>query len=154
MDAASLRATSRGPDRRQRRVSFRYPDRRYGFDRRRPPVGTRRRACQDVLEAYGSSARTVAAVLLVVVLLNIVDLLLTVRALDGGAGELNPLLDYGLARHPGPAAAIKVVIGAGVALVIWLLRRYRRVLELSLLLLVGFAALLGYHFAGVLVLAS
>ncbi len=145
---------SRGADRRRREVALRYPDRRRGFDRRRPSPGTLRRAYHDMLDEYRDRAEAVAAVLFVLVLLNITDMLLTSRALSMGAEELNPVMAWALGHDPALAAAIKIAMGAGAALVMWLLRRYRRVLELTLLLLAGFTALLVYQFVGLTALAT
>ncbi len=43
------------------------------------------------------------------------------------------------------AAVFKLTLVGAVALGLWTLRRYRRVLEASLLLLGGFLLLTGYH---------
>jgi hypothetical protein len=51
------------------------------------------------------------------------------------------------------AGVIKLLIATGVAGAMWMLRRYRRVLEASLLLLVAMAGLLAYHGLGLAVAA-
>lgn len=79
------------------------------------------------------------------VLLNLVDLLLTVQALSMGAIEGNPVMAYLFAVDPTLAALFKVVIGAGIALSIWSARRYRRILETSLVVVGVMTAVLLYH---------
>ena len=53
---------------------------------------------------------------------------------------------------PAAAAVFKLAVGIGVALVLWSLRRYRLMLETSLLLVAGFSVLALYHLAGGFVL--
>jgi hypothetical protein len=97
------------------------------------------------LDRYQRDHDTIAAVLLVFVLLNLVDLLLTVQALSMGAIEVNPVMAYLFAVDPTLAALFKVVIGAGIALAIWSARRYRRILETSLVTVGVMTAVLLYH---------
>lgn len=82
---------------------------------------------------------------MVFVLLNLVDLLLTVQALSLGATEANPIMAYLFALDPTLAALFKVVVGAGIALAIWSARRYRRILETSLFMVGVMTAVLLYH---------
>ncbi len=132
-------------DRRVRRVSLHYPERRSGFDRRLPRGGPIRAASARLLSSYRDRPRVVASVLGAVVLLNAVDLILTMRALDLGATELNPVMAGLLGFDPVVAAAFKMTLVGTVAIGLWVLRRYRRVLEASLLLVGTFAVLTGYH---------
>ena len=85
--------------------------------------------------------------------LSIADLLLTWRLIAMGASEINPVMarlyDSGLAS----AAALKGAVTLAVVGGIWLMRRYRRVLEFSLAVLVLLAALVAYEAVG-LVLAT
>jgi hypothetical protein len=97
------------------------------------------------LDRFRHDHDTIAAVLLVFVLLNLVDLLLTVQALSMGAIEVNPVMAYLFAVDPTLAALFKVVIGAGIALTIWSARRYRRILETSLVTVGVMTAVLLYH---------
>lgn len=131
-----------GAERRVRRVSLHYPERRSGFDRRE--CG----AWQRLLLAYRDRPGAVLLVLSLVVLLGLADLLLTLRALGQGATELNPVMARLFAAGPVSAVSIKMGITLAVAGGIWLLRRYRRALEASLLLLAGFLVLAGYHVVG------
>jgi hypothetical protein len=132
-------------DRRVRRASLHYPERRSGFDRRLAGPGPIRAAGARLLINYRDRPGAVAAVLGAVVLLNAVDLLLTVRALGLGATELNPVMAELLGFDPVVAAVFKLTLVGAVAMGLWTLRRYRRVLEASLLLLGGFLVLTGYH---------
>jgi hypothetical protein len=134
----------RGIDRRVKPVSFRFPDRRLGFVRRQTPGTPARTAYHRTLAAYRSQPRALAAVLVTVALLNVADLALTLRALQLGAVELNPIMAALLGTDPLLASVFKLAVGFGVVAAMWAMRRYRRVLEASLLLLGGFTLLVGY----------
>lgn len=133
------------PDRRVRRVSLHHPERRSGFDRRRPESGTLRSAWLRLLSAYRDSPMAIAVVVLGFVALSAADLILTLRALEAGASELNPVMAALFEVGPVPAAAFKLSIAVAVAAVLWVARRHRRVLELSLVATGLMAALLVYH---------
>ncbi|MDH3259579.1 MAG: DUF5658 family protein [Acidimicrobiia bacterium] len=135
----------RGADRRASSKSFRLPERRRGFERRRPTDGTWRVRYHRWLEQYRHDHDTIAAALLVFVVLNIVDLLLTVQALSQGAIEVNPIMAWFFAVDPVMAAVFKLVVGSGVALAVWLARRYRRMLETSLALVAVMTIVLAVH---------
>ncbi len=138
-----------GGDRRVRRVSFRYPERRTGFDRRM--VGVSR--YQRFLEAYRRRDGLVAVCLAAVAVLNLVDLVLTRVLIDLGASEANPIMAALLAAGTVPAAAAKVAVTVAVVTGVWMLRRYRRMLEFSLVLLGALVLLAAYQVGGVLLLA-
>lgn len=133
-------------DRRVRRLSLHYPERRRGFDRRLPG-GSFRAACARMVRTYRDRPLLIASVLSTVVLLNALDLALTMRAIHLGAVELNPVMAALLGLDPALAAACKLTLVGIVAAVLWILRGYRRVLEASLLLLIGFTLLFGYQLA-------
>lgn len=135
----------RGPDRRVRNASVHYPERRLGFDRRRPPKDTWRGRYYRFLDRYRGDNDTIAAALLVFVVLNIVDLLLTLQALSKGAVEINPVMAWLFDLDPTVAALFKLVIGMCIALAVWAARRYRKILETSLLLVVVMTVVLMYH---------
>lgn len=139
----------RAVDRRVSRVAVRWPDRRSGFERRDTPSWWRR-----LVLAYARRPLAVGLVLGALVLLNAADLWLTVRALDRGAIEVNPVMRVMLETRPLTAAVFKLSVGFGVAAVLWRLRRYRRILEVSLVLLAGFVVLTGYHLVGAVALAG
>lgn len=137
----------RGRERRVRTVSLRYPEQRTGFDRR----ATSR--YQSALTAYRRQRGAIAVILGLILVLNATDLILTVRALGRGTGEANPLMAWLFEQHIGLAAIFKLAIGIAVTVVIWRLRRYRRVLELSIVLAALFGLVLSYHMVGVLLAA-
>ena len=137
----------RSNDRRVKHLSFRFPDRRLGFPRRQSgerAIGT---AYARMLSAYRSRPLVLAAVLGVVAMLNVADLVLTLRALDLGAVEVNPIMAALIGADPALAAVFKVTIGFGVVAAMWAMRSYRRVLEASLVLLGGFTVLVAYSLA-------
>ncbi|MCP4248799.1 MAG: hypothetical protein GY778_17280, partial [bacterium] len=70
---------------------------------------------------------------------------LTIRALRRGASEANPILSVLFDYSPAVAGSFKLLVGLGVVWVIWRMRRYRRILEVSLLALAGFGAVLAYQ---------
>jgi hypothetical protein len=124
---------------------LRYPERRLGFDRRRPPRDTWRGRYHRFLDRYRGDTDTIAAVLLVFIVLNIADLLLTIRALSMGAVELNPVMAWLFELDPTLAALFKLSVGMAIALSVWAARRYRRILEASLLLVTVMTVVLLYH---------
>lgn len=137
-------AERRTGERRARRVSFHYPERRTGFDRR---DGSRFR---QMLEGYRRRPALVAGCLGVVVVLQVLDLVLTARLLRAGATELNPIM-AGLFEAGIPAAAaLKAAVTALVVAGVWRFRRYRRILEFSLALAAGSALVVAYQAAGAL----
>jgi hypothetical protein len=139
----------RTADRRVRRVSIHYPERRRGFDRRLPDRGPIRTGYHRMLLTYRKTPAAVATVLIAVVILNAVDLLLTVRAIGLGATELNPIMAGLLGFDPVVAAVFKLTLVAVVALSLWVLRGYRRTLEASLIMLGVFALVAAYHVIGI-----
>lgn len=154
LNVPTLGERRHGADRRVRRISLRYPDRRSGFERRRPVGGALRGAHRRMLDAYRESPRALARVLALVVILNTADLLLTLRALSLGAGEANPVMGWLLTSNPMLAGLFKVSVGAAAALAMWSMRRYRRVLEASLWVAGGLGLLVAYHAIGLAVLAA
>jgi hypothetical protein len=132
-------------DRRRQRASFRFPERRLGFERRLPPTTSVRGTYLRVLDVYRKDSTLLTAVLAAIIGLNLADLLLTARALEMGASELNPFMATLFDADMVLAGLFKVIVGGVVVLGIWALRPYRRALELSLLALAGFSLLMVYH---------
>ena len=132
-----------GSDRRVKR-RFRYPERRHGFDRRKTHAGPAAAAYHRMLAAYRRNPRVLALVLIIVATLNVADLVLTLRAVDLGAVEVNPIMAALIDADRALAAVFKVSIGLAVVAVIWAMRRYRRILEMSLVLFGGFMLLFVY----------
>lgn len=137
-------------DRRISRLAFRFPDRRLGFSRRQVTVGQARSAWRRLVAAYRDAPQAPAFVLAAVVALNIADLLLTFRAIELGALELNPIMAALIDTDPLLAALFKTTTVVGVAGVMWATRRYRLVLEASLVLLAAFTVLTLYSSSMVL----
>lgn len=149
MTDAALGNQRSGGDRRVRRVSLRYPERRTGFDRRMAGVSR----YQRFLEAYRRRDGLVAVCLAAIAVLNLADLMLTRLLIDLGASEANPIMAALLAAGTVPAAAAKVAVTVAVVAGVWVLRRYRRMLEFSLVLLGALVLLAVYQVGGVLLLA-
>lgn len=139
-----------GQDRRVKTISFRIPDRRLGFPRRQHDDRSALTAYSRTLAAYRNRPRALATVLAAVAMLNIADLVLTVRALELGAAELNPIMAALLNSNLLLAATFKVTIGFGVVASMWTMRRYRLILEASVLLLGGFTLLTVYSLTSLL----
>lgn len=108
---------------------------------------------QCFVDAYGRRDRLVAVCLAAIVVLNLADLALTRVLIDLGASEVNPIMAGLLAAGVIPAVAVKVAVTIAVVAGVWVMRRYRRMLEFSLVLL-GFLVLLAaYQVGGLLLLA-
>lgn len=84
-------------------------------------------------------------VLVSIVSLNTLDFFLTLRALELGARELNPLMAWMLQENELLTGIFKITIGLEIGVAIWRLRRYRLVLEGSLIVLVIMFSLTLYH---------
>ncbi len=134
-----------GSDRRRRRPALRYPERRTGFDQRECQVQGLRGAIDRAMLQYRERRSAFLLVLATIVVFNYLDLMLTFRAIGRGAVEANPIMAFLFASDPVLAAAVKLAIGGGVALTLLALGRFKRVLEASLVILVSFTALMGYH---------
>lgn len=141
------RTDRRSADRRSRIPAFRYPERRSGFDRRTPPADSWRGRYRATLLWYRRTPAALGAVLGLMLALNAADLVLTLHALDRGAVEVNPVMAQMFEAGTAPAALFKLTVGVLVAGVIWALRRYRRILEASLIVVAILGALVVYHVA-------
>jgi hypothetical protein len=130
-------------ERRVTRTALFFPERRSGFDRRRLP-GWRGRLQAD-LERYAQSRLTFPLVMATILIFNFIDYAMTVRALGAGALELNPVMQRLFAMGWETAALVKLLTAGVVVLVLTGLRRYRRTLELSLVVLLGYSVLTFYH---------
>ncbi len=107
-----------------------------------------------MLDAYRARPGAVAVVLVAFLGLNLADLLLTVRALDRGATEANPVIGLLFSVDPVVAGAFKLTITLAVAVTIWKMRRYRLMLETSLVVVAGLTVVLAYHILGAALLAG
>jgi len=130
----------RGVDRRTaRQFTLRWPERRTGFDRREE---------YPVLRLLRDSGSLLLAVLVILNVMSLIDLGLTAYELRLGAAEGNPVMRMAFDSGPAAVIAMKVGVMALVSAGIWWLRRYRRVLQLSVASVSAYAALLVYHVAG------
>ena len=140
----------RGPDRRRRR-RFLVVERRSGFDRRRrggrSPVSS---ALEAPLLRLRGQPHLLMETLVLVNLLSVLDLLLTLSLLRLGAIELNPIMAWLFDMGPGPGATAKIGVMALATFGLWLLRRYRRALTTTVLLLAGYGALVTFEIIGLL----
>jgi hypothetical protein len=98
-----------------------------------------------MLHSYRDNPRTILLVLALFTLLNLADLVLTYRALILGAAEVNPVMAWLFDIHPVMAGIVKMAVGMLVAEMVWLFRRYRRALELSIGVTATMAMLLIWH---------
>jgi hypothetical protein len=140
-DSAGLRR--RRSERRATRLPFHFPERRSGFDRR-DPAGWRGRYQAD-LRSYAESRLAFPLVLAAIIVFNFIDYVMTIRVLGEGGVELNPVMSWLFTMGWQTAALVKLLSAGAVALVLLALRRYRRTLEVSLLVLLGYSLLTFYH---------
>jgi hypothetical protein len=145
-DQPSPQTERRVARRRMRRVPRPFKvDHRSGFDRRAScPGGPLTRG----LRRLRDSRHGLAAVLVSINALNVLDLLLTLRLLgDGSATEGNPVMRALIGNDPLIALFVKVALVALVSLGIWRQRRYRMILGLAVIFLVAFSVLTLYELA-------
>jgi hypothetical protein len=124
--------------------TLRWPERRTGFDRRK---------AYPVLRMLRDSGALLLSVLVLLNVLSLIDLGLTTYELTLGAAEGNPVMRMAFDAGPAAVIAVKVGVMVLVSVGIWWLRRYRRVLQLSVASVGAYAALLVYHVAGLATLA-
>jgi hypothetical protein len=147
--ATHLHLERRWTERRERRASLIFPERRTGFDRRTPLfAGPVRRSIDQALRTLRDSLPALAAVLIMVNVLNILDYVFTVNALAAGMSEGNPIMDSLFSYDIRIAGLVKVLAMLGVTFVIWRNRRYRMILGCALLTLVAYLVLITYHIYG------
>lgn len=132
-----------GEDRRQQ-FRPRLRERRSGYDRR---VGGQSAGARynRLLARVGHDSLTFWTILATIVVFNFLDLVLTIRALDRGAEEANPVMRSLFWSHPLTAALIKLGVVAAVVLALLALRRYRDAVVVALVIFVGLTALMFYH---------
>lgn len=130
-----------------RRVRYRphLPERRSGFDRRDAAAKGLAAAYRRAVLRFGRDSLAFWTVLATIVVFNFLDLMLTLRAIDRGAEEANPVMRWLFWSQPMTAALVKLGVVGAVVLMLQRLRRYRSALSVALFLLVGFTALMFYH---------
>jgi hypothetical protein len=101
-----------------------------------------------VLLTLRDRPRTLRLLLALVNALNVADFLLTLRVLDSGGREANPVMRPLLALSPLWAGVFKLVAVLAASLIVWECRRYRKALIAGLCMLVVFAGLFVYDMFG------
>jgi hypothetical protein len=131
----------RTSDRRVSRSTFRYPERRSGFDRRHPG---------GLLRMLRNRPGFLLTLLVGLNVLSAADWALTSRALAHGALEANAIMNSLIAVDPFAAAAFKAACVLAVTTTIWFARRYRLILATAVGAVGVYGALMLYQFAGLL----
>lgn len=122
-------------------------ERRSGFDRRQPQGQPPAVAAATRLLTYlRGHAGALVIVLVVANLLSLVDLAFTLRVLQLGGREANPLMRYVFDAGPAEAAMLKIALIAAVSVTIWHLRRYRLSLLAALLAVTVYGSIVLYEF--------
>jgi hypothetical protein len=139
----------RTKDRRHRRFNFVLRERRSGFDRRSLEEGGRISiAYERVLLALRDRPRIVLGILLLVNALNVADFLLTMNVLAKGGGEANPIMKSLFAMDPLYAGIFKMVAVLVTSWLTWRCRRFRSGLQVAIILVALYAAVICYHIVG------
>jgi hypothetical protein len=136
----------RQPDRRSGKSRVHLPERRSGFERRtEASTGRFRVAYTNWIRRISGSPTRAAVLMMSIVVLAIADMVFTFRALDRGLQEVNPVMAGLLDAGHGVAAFVKVGVSAALAALGWWLRRFRRVIEVALLVVTLMSAVVIYH---------
>ena len=80
-----------------------------------------------------------------IVVLNIADMAFTFRALGRGLQEVNPVMAGLLGAGHGVAAFVKIGVSVVLAAAGWRFRRFRRVIEVALLVVTLMSVVVLYH---------
>jgi hypothetical protein len=133
-------------DRRRSRTRAHLPERRKGFDRRTDPsVGRIRTAYLGWIRRISDSPGRAALLMGSIVFLNVADMAFTFRALDRGLEEVNPVMAGLLGASHGVAAFVKIGVSVILAAAGWWFRRFRRVIEVALLVVGVMSLVVVYH---------
>lgn len=128
----------RAADRRVKRTSIRWPERRTGFDRR----------CAHGISVLRDSSVLLLVMLGVLNILNMLDLRLTLLGLERGAVEANPVMTFLFSMDSLSAGLFKIAVVLAVSLTVWWGRKYRRILEFAVLSTALYALVITYHVVG------
>lgn len=132
----------RREERRKNKKILVIPERRTGYDQRT----TNHSLGHKVTSHLSKNEFLLAALLILINILNLGDLIFTYLALAAGHEEGNPFLRYIFVNYdPVIGGYVKITIGVLVTLVIWLLRKYRRMMEAAIIILVIFFSIFFYH---------
>jgi len=128
----------RSHERRTGGVYLHWPERRSGFDRR----------TECWVTALRDSSAALVALLAFLNLLNVLDWRFTTIGLERGALEANPVMAAFFGMDSVTAGLFKVAVMLTISLIIWRTRRYRRILEFTVLVTVGYVGVILYHIVG------
>ncbi len=132
-------ADRRAADRPRRTPSWHVPERRTGFDRRRP----------SILTALRDSRPLLVVLLALVGVLSLFDLAATAVGLSlGQVAEANPVMRAAFERGLWSAVALKAASMVLFTLGVWHWRRYRHVLRLALAVAAIYGLVTLYHLVG------
>lgn len=126
-----------GVDRRRRKRPFVLLERRSGFDRRSYGSG--------VLAQLRERPLAVAGLLISVNALNTLDLVFTQHVLSHGAREINPIMAALLSHDPVLAGVFKIGMIAVVSVLLWVFRRYKSALQVTMGAAAVFACVVAYQ---------
>jgi len=133
-------------DRRARKTTVHFPERRMGFDRRTDPSAGRARVAHvGWIRQLSESPERAALLMVSIVVLSIADVAFTFRALGRGLQEVNPVMAGLLDVGHGVAAFVKIGVSVVLAAAGWWFRRFRRVIEVALLVVTLTSVVVLYH---------
>jgi len=142
VDEDMAQAARRG-ERRKERAHFVIPERRTGYDRRRPA---------QVLRTLSESPALLLTVLVAFNVLSMVDWFLTLHLTSSGAAEANLAVWALMSKNLMVAGALKAAAVLAVSFAIWRWRRYRLVVATALVAVAIYACLIVYELAGLVTL--
>jgi hypothetical protein len=131
--------------------SLKFYERRDGFDRRRKKINRKNPYHLVFLQGaihLKNSEYALVALLVLFNVFNVADYLFTLKALSSGFKEGNPIMDAMFSISPVAAAAFKILMTLILTAFVWFFKRYRAVLEISILFIVIYMALIAYHIYG------
>jgi len=133
-------------DRRARKTRVHFPERRSGFDRRTVASASRVRvAYLRWVQRVSESSAKAALLMGSIVILSIADMAFTFRALGRGLEEVNPVMAGLLDTGHGIAAFVKIGVSAALAAAGWWFRRFRRVIEVAVIVVALMSLVVLYH---------
>lgn len=120
-------------------------ERRSGYERRARESQGPLSIMDSVHEWHRSTPWLLTTVLIAANILSMADILLTMRVLNAGAVELNPLLRALMDFDIRAAGAVKASLVGGATLLIYRYRGYRKIVPLALMSTALFAAVVTYQ---------
>lgn len=138
-------------ERRKRQV-FVFCDRRSGFDRRVEGESREKGRVDRALTALQAHPGLLGVLLLAVNVANVADFFLTLKVLEAGGGEGNPVIGLLLTLGPPWAGVFKGGMVLLATWIIWRYRRFRLMLQAALLVAAVFLFVLAYHAFGLTLL--